>query len=341
MSSSFLANVNWRNATGDTPLIAACSRDHADVVKLLLVYGADATLTGQTSDESITSMMALCNIGHDSMTPLHIACSKGSLGIVNHLLEVDCGMDLTSHDGKTALDMAKFYGHQHIVRRLEQFMSSRSISRSSTFESPALSTKRQQLPALHSSPIPMPGSTTLDEQTYSLMESNYSLLSISSGIKANDCCEAFQRLFLSESKQRKVLEKKLEAAQNKITTLMNQLNIAYKSNNDLEASISRLNNECKYLKGDSIDEMTRIQCESFEKDLKNLLERIELRKVSRNIINSFLRYLNLVEFPHRRRGKRFQRSASLRHMPGKRKNSASHALPALVSLQRMWFNRKQ
>lgn len=220
------------------------------------------------------------------MTPLHIACSKGSLGIVNHLLDVDCGMDLTSHDGKTALDMAKLHGHQHIVRRLEQFKPSRSLSRSNTSDSPAINTdslgisiKRQQLPALHSSQIQIPGSA-IDEQTYSLMESNYSLLSVSSDKKANECCEAFQRLFLSESKQRKILEKKLEATQTKIATLMSQLNVAYKSNNDLEESINRLNGECKYLKGDSIDDMTRQQCESFEKDVKTLLERVELRKVS-------------------------------------------------------------
>ena len=225
------------------------------------------------------------------MTPLHIACSRGAILVVNHLLEVDCGIEAVTYDGKTALDLARLHDHQHIVNRLMQHKLSRSFTSTATNprltsvnmpllsnEAMGLPPKRQQLPALGSSASTSQGSLD-DDPSYSLLDNNFTLLSFGTGTKTNECCEAFRRLFLNESKQKKVVEKRVDALQQKISTLMNQLDGVYKLNNDLEENLARLHNECKYFKGDGIEEMNRFQCESFEKELKILLERIEIRKV--------------------------------------------------------------
>jgi ankyrin repeat protein len=43
------AQVNWKNAEGDTPLHAACRRGHDGTISILLVHGADVNMTGADS----------------------------------------------------------------------------------------------------------------------------------------------------------------------------------------------------------------------------------------------------------------------------------------------------
>ena len=42
-----LANVNWKYSNGDTPLLAACHRQHSLVASILLNHGADPFLLGK------------------------------------------------------------------------------------------------------------------------------------------------------------------------------------------------------------------------------------------------------------------------------------------------------
>ena len=43
------AQVNWKNAEGDTPLHAACRRGHDKTISTLLIHGADVNITGSDS----------------------------------------------------------------------------------------------------------------------------------------------------------------------------------------------------------------------------------------------------------------------------------------------------
>ncbi len=54
------ADINWKNADGDTPLLAACRRGHVETIALLLAKGANSNV-----------------VGADSMSPLHICARRG------------------------------------------------------------------------------------------------------------------------------------------------------------------------------------------------------------------------------------------------------------------------
>ena len=53
-------------------------------------------------------------------TPLHLAAEKGHLKVVQLLVESGAKCDLTTKDGRTALDVAVDYGHVEIVRFLSE-----------------------------------------------------------------------------------------------------------------------------------------------------------------------------------------------------------------------------
>jgi hypothetical protein len=95
------ADVNWRNADGDTPLLAACRRGHSSTVALLLARGAD------------------CDIrGHDSYAPIHICTRRGDNESLIALLEANCNIAATNNEGQTALDIAKLKGFTDIYSAL-------------------------------------------------------------------------------------------------------------------------------------------------------------------------------------------------------------------------------
>lgn len=91
------ADINWRNADGDTPLLAACRRGHTDTVAFLVAHGADCNATGA-----------------DSLTPLHICSKRGDSSTLDVLMDGHISTAAKTKDGMTALDIAKAKGYENI-----------------------------------------------------------------------------------------------------------------------------------------------------------------------------------------------------------------------------------
>jgi len=117
------ADVNWKNADGDTPLLAACRRGHTETIELLLACGADSNVGGI-----------------DSLTPLHIATRRGDAESVNILLNANTSTAILTKDGQTALDIARAKGYETIYARL---MEKRNVARQPT--APSLITTSNSL----------------------------------------------------------------------------------------------------------------------------------------------------------------------------------------------------
>jgi hypothetical protein len=95
------ADVNFKNADGDTPLLAACRRGHAETATLLLAHGANVNTPG-----------------NDSLAPIHVCAKRGDVQTLDALLEANTTTSLKTRDGSTALDIAKSKGHENIYSRL-------------------------------------------------------------------------------------------------------------------------------------------------------------------------------------------------------------------------------
>jgi ankyrin repeat protein len=95
------ANVEWRNADGDTPLLSAVRRGHAETAALLLVHGADLNARG-----------------HDGLTPLHVVCRNGDVRTMNVLLNAGASPQVVSDSNQTPVDIARSKGYVDIVKRL-------------------------------------------------------------------------------------------------------------------------------------------------------------------------------------------------------------------------------
>ncbi|KAJ7972496.1 Ankyrin repeat family protein [Quillaja saponaria] len=98
------AIVNEVNELGETVLFTAAEKGHLDVVKELLPY---------TSNESISLK------NRSGFDPLHIACSQGHLAIVQLLLDHDPGLCKTfGQSNATPLISAATKGHADVVNEL-------------------------------------------------------------------------------------------------------------------------------------------------------------------------------------------------------------------------------
>jgi len=120
---------------GTTPLQEACRQGHLDVVQWLYpqltlfgnVYpnGLHEAVFGQ----HLPILEWLCannaNInhksGHESDTPLHVACRIGSLPIVKRLHSLGAFIDLLNHEGNTPLLLACYHGFRTIVQYLHSY----------------------------------------------------------------------------------------------------------------------------------------------------------------------------------------------------------------------------
>ena len=114
-SSPFSEYINAGNEVGITPFMHAASRNHLDVVKVLLSFGADYVAYRVSQ-------------GSPSVTALHDACFKGSREVATHLLEVAFQeldgerfaqfINARNYQGKTPLHDAASTGRPRIVRLL-------------------------------------------------------------------------------------------------------------------------------------------------------------------------------------------------------------------------------
>ena len=87
-------DINVKNNYGNTPLHYAAANDHTDTVKLLLDAGADKEVK--------------CEKG---WTPLHSAAERGHANTVKLLLDAGAYKDVMNNDGNTPLHYAVLNGH--------------------------------------------------------------------------------------------------------------------------------------------------------------------------------------------------------------------------------------
>jgi hypothetical protein len=97
------ADVNAKNNNGETALMWASDKGHAEVVNALLTARADVN--------------AKANNGE---TALMWASYKGHAEVVNALLAARADLNAKNDDGKTALMLASDMGHAEVVKLLRQ-----------------------------------------------------------------------------------------------------------------------------------------------------------------------------------------------------------------------------
>ena len=98
------ANVNFRNALGESGLHIAAYRGQVSVAELLLGFGADP------------NVQQLPRYG--GRTPLHIAAVNNNLTLTTLLLQHDADPNIQDAFGKVALHDAAVHGHLGMVRLL-------------------------------------------------------------------------------------------------------------------------------------------------------------------------------------------------------------------------------
>lgn len=134
------SSVNRYDDEGFTPLLAAASKGHVNVIKILISAGADvnladnefgwtplreATAKGHTKAmEVLLRAKADPNLAEsDGFTPLHVAASRGDSDAVSLLLKANANAELRDKkDGQTSLDVAKKLGHHAVISLLEAHM---------------------------------------------------------------------------------------------------------------------------------------------------------------------------------------------------------------------------
>ncbi|CAL0320646.1 unnamed protein product [Lupinus luteus] len=96
--------VNEENELGETPLFTAAEKGHLDVVKELLKYSTNETVSKKN---------------RSGFNPLHIAASQGHHAIVQVLLDYDPGLSKTiGPSNATPLITAATRGHTEVVNEL-------------------------------------------------------------------------------------------------------------------------------------------------------------------------------------------------------------------------------
>ena len=91
-------DVEPRNKTDESPLMLAALDGETNLVKRLVVMGADVNKPG--------------------WAPLHYASTRGHLDIMTYLLDQNAYIDAASPNGTTPLMMAAFYGTPSAVKLL-------------------------------------------------------------------------------------------------------------------------------------------------------------------------------------------------------------------------------
>ncbi len=98
------ADVNELTEAGVSPLTQATLTNDAAVVKALIASGADVNLVDQGGETALMHAAAV---------------DYGDTAVIDVLLAAGARRDVTSPDKRTALDLARQYGHTDHVRKLE------------------------------------------------------------------------------------------------------------------------------------------------------------------------------------------------------------------------------
>lgn len=96
------ANINWCSAAnGETPVIAAASRDNAEMLRILIAAGADLSMTSNTR-----------------VTALHAAAMNGRVDQIRQLLAAGMDIEAQTDTNRTALFLACEDNHPAALREL-------------------------------------------------------------------------------------------------------------------------------------------------------------------------------------------------------------------------------
>ena len=120
------ARVNCNTAQG-SPLGIAITGHNLQMVRLLVHAGA--SVTAKTLREALTNVEILSylltlidanNRDDDNMTPLHHYASHGRYGseILQSLINAGADLQCTDNQGRTALHISAYFGHQHVLESL-------------------------------------------------------------------------------------------------------------------------------------------------------------------------------------------------------------------------------
>ncbi|KAB1217992.1 hypothetical protein CJ030_MR3G014598 [Morella rubra] len=132
------AVVDEVNQLGETALYTAAEKGYLDIVKELLKYSSQETLTKKNRSgfdplhiaafqghHAIVQVLLdhdpglSKTIGPSNATPLISAATKGYTEVVNELLSKDCGLlEISKSNGKNALHLAGRQGHVEVVKAL-------------------------------------------------------------------------------------------------------------------------------------------------------------------------------------------------------------------------------
>jgi len=94
------ANVDARRQDGSTPLLEALYHKHVEMATMLVEKGCDVNMINTETGEG----------------PLHLAAWVGAPGLVELLLKRGADPRLrTKEDGRTALDVARMFGHKDVA----------------------------------------------------------------------------------------------------------------------------------------------------------------------------------------------------------------------------------
>ena len=128
------ANVEDRGIKGDiTPLMAAASGGYVDIVKLLLVHGADVNAQSSTGTTRLhfplIELFPLLHVWQSNL-PLHFvpgntaltyACAGGFVDVVKVLLKEGANIEDHNENGHTPLMEAASAGHVEVARVLLEY----------------------------------------------------------------------------------------------------------------------------------------------------------------------------------------------------------------------------
>jgi len=133
-------DINARNISGHAAIHLATATGNSDVVRLLLVNGADVNAVG--TDSGRTSLHYAASLGHVDLcellvrygantdaqtvkleTPLHLAIANGHREVVAILLKYSARLNIRDENGMTPLQLAENLDNREIVTLIKQHLT--------------------------------------------------------------------------------------------------------------------------------------------------------------------------------------------------------------------------